>query len=189
MLHFKLNCFRIVDDNGTDITDFNVTGEICVRGPTIIPGYLNDPVGDQAFDPEGFYHSGDVGYCDPSSKLWYIVDRKKELIKVRAWQVAPPELEAVLLSHLQIVDAAVIGVQFSRNESQLPRAYVVRRPNSDGGLLNEEEVKTYMDRNLAQYKRLDGGVKFVDAIPKNASGKILKRVLRDEANREIAAKL
>ena len=178
-----------MDDNGTEITGYNVTGEICVRGPTVILGYLNSSTGNEAFDSEGFYHSGDVGYCDPISKLWYIVDRKKELIKVRAWQVAPPELEAVLLSHPQIVDAAVIGVEFLRDEGQVPRAYVVRRPSSDGDNLTEEDVKTFMAGKLAQYKRLDGGVKFVDALPKSASGKILKRLLRDEAKREIGAKL
>ena len=178
-----------MDDNDEDITDYNVTGEICVRGPTLILGYLNSPIDNQTLDSEGFYHTGDVGYCDRSSKLWYIVDRKKELIKVRAWQVAPPELEAVLLSHPQIVDAAVIGIQFSRDESQLPRAYVVRRPGPDGNLLSEDEVKNFMKGKLAQYKRLDGGVKFVEAIPKSASGKILKRLLRDEAKREIGAKL
>ncbi len=178
-----------MDDDGTDITGYDVTGEICVRGPTVFPGYLGDPISSQTFDSEGFYHTGDVGYCDRSSKLWYIVDRKKELIKVRAWQVAPPELEAVLLSHPQIVDAAVIGVQFSRDEGQLPRAYVVRRPGPDGSHLNEEEVKKFMESKLAQYKRLDGGVRFVEAIPKIASGKILKRLLREEAKREMGAKL
>lgn len=180
---------RIVDNDNADITGYNITGEICVRGATVIPGYLNDPIGDQAFDSEGFYHTGDVGYCDPSSKLWYIVDRKKELIKVRAWQVAPPELEAVLLSHPEVADAAVIGVQFSRDEGQLPRAYVVRKSGSDENSLNEEGVKKFMESRLAQYKRLDGGVKFVKAIPKTASGKILKRLLRDEAKKEIGAKL
>ena len=155
----------------------------------MVLGYLNDAVANQAFDSEGFYHTGDIGYCDSSSKLWYIVDRKKELIKVRAWQVAPPELEAVLLSHPHIVDAAVIGVQFSRDESQLPRAYVVRRAGPDGDCLSEEDVKRFMEERLSKYKRLDGGVKFVDAIPKNASGKILKRVLRDQVKREIGARL
>ena len=157
-----------MDDNDTDITSYNVPGELCVRGPTVIPGYLNDPVGDQAFDSEGFYHTGHVGYCDASSKLWYIVDRKKELIKVRAWQVAPPELEAVLLSHPHIVDAAVIGVQLARDEGHLPRAYIVRRQGPEGYLLNEEKVKKFMEGRLAKYKRLEGGVKFVNAIPRNA---------------------
>ena len=178
-----------MDDNDEDITNYNVTGEICIRGPTLILGYLNSPVDNQTFDSDGFYHTGDVGYCDRSSKLWYIVDRKKELIKVRAWQVAPPELEAVLLSHPQIVDAAVIGVQFSRHEGQLPRAYVVRRPGPDGSSLNEDEVKDFMKGKLAQYKRLDGGVKFVDVIPKSASGKILKKLLREQAKRETGARL
>ena len=155
----------------------------------MVSGYLNDSVANRAFDSEGFYHTGDIGYCELSSKLWYIVDRKKELIKVRAWQVAPPELEAVLLSHPHIVDAAVIGVQFSRDESQLPRAYVVKRAGPDGDRLSEEDVKKFMEGRLAKYKRLDGGVKFVDAIPKNASGKILKRVLRDQVKREIGARL
>ena len=178
-----------MDDNDGDITDYNVRGEICVRGPTVILGYLNSPIGDQTFDSESFYHTGDVGYCDRNSKLWYIVDRKKELIKVRAWQVAPAELEAVLLSHPQIVDAAVIGIEFSRDEGQLPRAYIVRRPGPDGDLLSEDKVKAFMNGKLAQYKRLDGGVRFVGAIPKSASGKILKRLLRDEAKRELGARL
>ena len=155
----------------------------------MVSGYLNDAVANRAFDSEGFYHTGDIGYCELSSKLWYIVDRKKELIKVRAWQVAPPELEAVLLSHPHIVDAAVIGVQFSRDGSQLPRAYLVKRAGPDGDRLSEEDVKKFMEGRLAKYKRLDGGVKFVDAIPKNASGKILKRVLRDQVKREIGARL
>ena len=117
------------------------------------------------------------------------MDRKKELIKVRAWQVAPPELEAVLLSHPHVVDAAVIGVQFRKDESQLPRAYIVKKPGPEGDCLDEEQIKEFMDKTLAHYKRLDGGVKFVDAIPRSASGKILKRFLREEAKREIGAKL
>ena len=130
-----------------------------------------------------------MGYCDQKSKKWYIVDRKKELIKVRAFQVAPPELEAMLLSHPQIIDAAVIGVQFGSDDSQLPRAYVVRRPGIDGETLAEADVKHFMEGKLAKYKRLDGGVRFIPAIPKTASGKILKRLLREEAKKEMAAKL
>ena len=178
-----------MDDNGNDITDYNISGELCVRGPTVVPGYLHNPIGNEAFDSDGFYHTGDIGYCDAKSKLWYIIDRKKELIKVRGFQVAPPELEAVLLSHPQIVDAAVIGVQFGRDESQLPRAYVVRRSGPEGEKLTENNVKRHMEEKLAKYKRLDGGVRFVGAIPKNASGKILKRILRDEVKKELEAKL
>lgn len=107
---------------------------------------------------------------------------------MRGFQVAPPELEGVLLSHPLIVDCAVIGVQFARDESEFPRAYIVQRPGS-GGKLNEEDVKKFLSERLIYYKRLDGGVVFVNEIPKTASGKILKRTLRERAAKEISAKL
>jgi acyl-coenzyme A synthetase/AMP-(fatty) acid ligase len=117
-----------------------------------------------------------------------VVDRKKELIKVRGFQVAPPELETVLLSHPQIVDVAVIGVKSSQNpEEELPRAYVVRRAGEEGRKLTKEEVKIWCGSRLAKYKELTGGVLFVDSIPKNASGKILKRILKEEAKKETDA--
>jgi hypothetical protein len=99
------------------------------------------------------------------------VDRKKELITVRGFQVAPPELEGLLLGHPDIVDAAVIGVP-SGGDSDLPRAYVVRVSGSNTKVLTEEVVKEWVGSRLARYKRLEGGVEFVDAIPKNASGKV-----------------
>lgn len=183
---------RIVDEEGNDITAYDTSGELCVRGPVVIPGYYNNPKADEAFDSDGFYHTGDIVYCDGQSKLWYIVDRKKELIKVRAFQVAPPELEAVLIGHPQIVDAAVIGVpdgEGREDGGQLPRAYVVKRPGNEGDRLTEDEVKRHLASKLTRIKRLEGGVVFVDAIPRNASGKILKRVLREWAKKEMSAKL
>lgn len=101
--------------------------------------------------------------------------------------MAPPELEGVLLSHPLITDAAVIGVVRETNGSELPRAYIVRRPGDEGSKLDEKQVNEWMAGKLASYKRLDGGVVFLDAIPKNASGKILKRVLRDMAAVELGA--
>ena len=167
-----------------------MNGELCVRGPTLASGYLNNPTANEAFDADGFYHTGDIVYCDSKTKLWYIADRKKELIKVRAFQVAPPELEAVLLSHPQIVDAAVIGVPAPNpDDGQLPRAYVVRRPGEHGDAVTEAEIKAHVAGKLAKFKHLEGGVMFVSAIPKNASGKILKRLLREEAKQEMKAKL
>ena len=181
---------KLVDDAGIDISAYSVSGELCVRGPTLCLGYLNNPTANEAFDTDGFYHTGDIAYCDPKSKLWYIVDRKKELLKVRAFQVAPPELEAVLLSHAQIVDAAVIGVPAPRpDDGQLPRAYVVRRSGEEGESLTEADVKSHVANKLAKFKHLSGGVRFVSAIPKNASGKILKRLLRDDVKKEMSAKL
>jgi len=180
---------KLVDDQGRDITDYNVTGEICVRGPTVIPGYFeNGGANAQTFDGEGYLKTGDIGYCDEEAKKWYIVDRKKELIKVRGFQVAPPELEGVLLLHPQIVDAAVIGVKGVLGqlpEMECPRAYVVRRPGPEGAKVTAEEVKQWCGKRLAKYKELTGGVVFVDSIPKNASGKILKRILRDMAKEEM----
>ena len=101
---------------------------------------------------------------------------------MRGFQVAPPELEAVLLGHPSIVDCAVIGLKPPPNsDAELPRAYVVRR---EGTSITEDEVKGLIKERLASYKQLTGGVRFLDEIPKSASGKILKRVLRDEAESE-----
>jgi 4-coumarate--CoA ligase len=203
------NCdAKLVDEDGKDVTAFGVRGELCVRGPIIVNGYFeNEAANRSSWDEDGFFHTGDVAFCKESDmgKLWYIVDRKKvycypfdprnigqlivisqELIKVRGFQVAPTELEAVLLHHPEIVDAAVVGVQFSKEESELPRAYVVRRA---GSVVTEQEVRKFSSEKLSKYKSLDGGIKFVDAIPKNASGKILKNQLREQAKREIGAKL
>lgn len=179
---------KLVDDDGHDVTDYDVHAELCIRGPTVIQGYLDEKANAASWDREGFFHTGDVAYCAKETGLWYIVDRKKELIKVRGFQVAPPELEAVLLSHPQITDAAVIGVPsqtVSGSEadagSEFPRAYVVRRTEE----LSAEAVKTYMAERLARYKRLDGGVVFVEVVPRNPSGKILKKVLRDRSLQEL----
>jgi 4-coumarate--CoA ligase len=92
----------------------------------------------------------------------------------------------VIIHHPDVTDAAVVGVQHSSEDSEVPRAYVVRRP---GSLLTEEDVRKYSSEKLAKYKALDGGVKFVDAIPKNASGKILKNQLREQAKKEMGARL
>ena len=125
------------------------------------------------------------------SRLLQLTTAFQELIKVRAFQVAPPELEAVLLAHPAIVDAAVIGIkQHGANEgSELPRAYVVRRQGPEGQTLKEQDVYDAIKGKIAKYKWLEGGVKFVDAIPKNPSGKILKRLLREEAEKETKARL
>lgn len=179
---------RLIDDDGKDISAYDVRGEICVLGPTVTPGYFENPKANtESFDAEGWYKTGDIGYCDAKTKKWYIVDRKKELIKVSGFQVAPPELEAVLLSHPQIIDAAVIGIPVQGKEGEQPRAYVVRRSGKEGDALTEQAIKEYSGSRLAKFKALTGGVKFLDAIPKNASGKILKRVLREEALKEIKA--
>lgn len=191
-LHQLTVPLRLVGDDGREIRDYGVRGEICVRGPTVTPGYFdNNTANAESFDSEGWYKTGDIGYCDGKTRKWYIVDRKKELIKVRGFQVAPSELEAVLISHPQVIDAAVIGVALPGAEGEFPRAFVVRRPGGEGLKLDERAVREYMESRLAKYKALTGGVKFVDAIAKNASGKILKRLLREQSKSdlEVSAKI
>lgn len=108
---------------------------------------------------------------------------------MRGFQVAPPELEGTLLDHPDIVDAAVIGVPdpADKEGSEAPRAYLVRRQAN--GKPSEEDVHKYMKEKLASYKQLRGGILFVDTIPKTPSGKILKRILREQAKKEMSAKL
>lgn len=200
---------KLVDDDDKDITAWGVTGELCVRGPIVVKGYFENEEGTKkSWDKDGFYHSGDMAYGDGKTGKWYIVDRKKvvfsypaantwrltirqELIKVRGFQVAPPEVEGVLLDHPGIQDAAVIGIVPPGPEgegSELPRAYVVRKPGT-GDKITEEEVRAHVAQRLAKYKWLEGGVAFIDAVPRTASGKILKRYLRESAAREVGSKL
>ncbi|KAI8940041.1 hypothetical protein NX059_003763 [Plenodomus lindquistii] len=172
---------KLVDDEGRDITDYDI-------------GYFKNPEANRsAWDDEGYFHTGDVALVRKDTGLWHIVDRKKELIKVRGFQVAPAELEGVLLSHPEISDAAVIGVaaggaasNAGEEGSELPRAYIVVK---SGNQLSQSEVRCYMRERLAGYKQLVGGIKFVQAIPKNASGKILKKDLKAMAKREMSSKL
>ncbi|PYH28470.1 acyl--CoA ligase [Aspergillus neoniger CBS 115656] len=169
---------KIIDSDGNDITAPDTTGEVCLRGPTIVRGYFNLPsANENAFDKDGFYRTGDLGYCDDKTKMWYLLDRKKDIIKVRGFQVAPAEVEGVLRNHPRIRDVAVVGVHDAEAKTEYPKAYVVREDQS----LHEDQVKEYVAQRLAKYKRLDGGVRFVGAIPRNASGKILKRLLEDKS--------
>ncbi|KAL9131508.1 MAG: hypothetical protein Q9217_000587 [Psora testacea] len=172
--------------NGEVVEEDNMQAEIYVRGPLVMQGYLDNPEATQAAkDSDGWLKTGDVAYKDQGK--FYIVDRQKELIKVRGWQVSPAELEAQLLLHPMISDAAVIGVPTNPNsddESELPRAYVVRVGDE---YLSEADVKAFMSMHLARYKNLDGGVNFIDAIPKNSTGKILRKVLKERAIAEARA--
>lgn len=130
-------------------------------------GYWRRPDADaETFiddDSGRWMRTGDIAYVDSQGRF-FIVDRMKELIKVKGNQVAPAELEALLLEHPQIADAAVVGVTIGGNE--VPRAYVVVQEN-DKGKASEREVGEWLAGRVSRYKRLDGGVVFVDVIPKN----------------------
>lgn len=148
-------------------------GEICIRGPQIMKGYLNDPAATAAtIDVDGWLHTGDVGYVDDDDEV-FIVDRVKELIKFKGFQVPPAELEALLLSHPSIADAAVVP-QKDEVAGEVPVAFVVATKDSN---LTEEAVKEFISKQVVFYKRLQK-VYFTHAIPKSPAGKILRKDLR-----------
>ena len=148
-------------------------GEIWVRGPLIMRGYLGRPDATRAtIDEEGWLRTGDIGYADEDGDF-FIVDRSKELIKFKGLQIAPAELEAVLLAHPAIADAAVIPVR-DEDAGEMPKAFVVRK-----GDVTAEEVQAFVAARVAPHKKIRQ-VEFVDAIPKSASGKILRRVLIEQ---------
>ncbi|KAG5680265.1 hypothetical protein PVAND_009784 [Polypedilum vanderplanki] len=151
----------------------NESGELLVRGPQIMLGYLNnEKATKETITDDGWLRTGDIAYYD-ENREFYITDRLKELIKVKGFQVPPAELEEVLRTHPDILDAAVIGIP-DKISGELPRAYIVsKNPN-----LNESDVQQFVAEKVAEYKRLDGGVEFMQAIPKNATGKIMRKDLK-----------
>ncbi len=145
-------------------------GEVWVRGPQVMKGYLGHPEATaEIIDPEGWLHTGDIGYADEDGAL-YIVDRLKELIKYKGRQVAPAELEALLLSHPLIADAAVIPSQ-DHDVGEIPVAFIVVKES-----VSADDIINFVRERVAPHKRIRR-VEFVDQIPRNATGKILRREL------------
>ncbi|GLX51367.1 AMP-dependent synthetase [Streptomyces hygroscopicus subsp. hygroscopicus] len=167
---------RIVslDEPGRDL-GAGEAGEILIRGPQVMKGYLGQPEATAAMiDADGWLHTGDVGRVDDDGWL-FVVDRVKELIKYKGFQVAPAELEALLLAHPGIADAAVIGA-YDEDGNEVPHAFVVRR--SEGEDPTENDVLLHVAERVAPYKRVRR-VTFTDSVPRAASGKILRRQLRE----------
>ena len=151
-------------------------GEVWVRGPQVMKGYLNNEAATKStIDDDGWLHTGDIGHIDADGHL-FVVDRLKELIKYKGFQVPPAELEALLLTHPQIADAAVIGLP-DDEAGEIPAAYVVLKQGQD---TTAADIQRFVAEQVASYKQVRK-LTFVDAIPKSASGKILRRVLRDQA--------
>jgi acyl-CoA synthetase (AMP-forming)/AMP-acid ligase II len=150
----------------------NEDGEIWMRGPQIMKGYLNNAAATRSsIDADGFFHSGDIGHIDDHD-YYFIVDRLKELIKYKGFKVAPAELEALLLSHPKIADAAVIGVHDEEGE-EVPKAFVVLKEP-----LTAEAIIEFVASRVAPHKKVRR-VEIVEQIPKSPTGKILRRVLRE----------
>ncbi|KIK15852.1 hypothetical protein PISMIDRAFT_16239 [Pisolithus microcarpus 441] len=175
------------EDSGEVLTDIEGAGELWVRGPNVMKGYLNNPSATAAaITDDGWFKTGDIAVCNADG-FFTIVDRRKELIKYKGFQVPPAELESLLLQHPDVADAAVIGVP-SKEATELPRAYVV-----PARTIKKEETATFalgiqewVARKVAPHKKLRGGVVLVQQIPKSASGKILRRELRDRAGSDMA---
>jgi acyl-CoA synthetase (AMP-forming)/AMP-acid ligase II len=152
-------------------------GELWIRGPQIMKGYLNRPEETaESLDRDGWYHTGDVGYVDEDG-YFFIVDRTKELIKYKGMQVAPAELEALLLTHPAVLDAAVVR-RADEEAGEVPKAYVVRKPDDASKATTGEAIMGWVAQRVAPHKRIRH-LEFIDQIPKSASGKILRRVLID----------
>jgi 4-coumarate--CoA ligase len=179
---FANHVSRIMDAKGKEIQSDEELGDIWVRSPSMMTGYLNNEEGTSEAVVDGWLDTGDVAYCKDGK--WYIVGRSKvwrdlpevstvstadfelnkDMIKVRGWQVSPAEIEACLLQHPQVLEASVIGIKSLTQESEMPRAYVVLRgEGGDVEPVREEDLKALVTSRLAKYKSLDGGVRVVDA--------------------------
>jgi 4-coumarate--CoA ligase len=174
---------KYISASGTELGP-GEAGELWLSGPNIFKGYWkNESATAEAITPDGFFKTGDIGFQDEQHNF-YITDRVKELIKYKGFQVPPAELEGKLMESELIDDAAVIGVNDDEQHTEVPRAYIVASKAGAG----EEEAKAivqWMDKKVANHKRLRGGVVFIDEVPKSASGKILRRVLKERSKNDV----
>ena len=170
---------KIIDTETGEELGLNERGEVLVKGPHVMVGYLNNEEATRGcIDDDGWFHTGDVGYADDDEYL-YIVDRVKELIKYKAYQVAPAELEALLVSHAAIADAAVIPSP-DEEAGEVPKAFVVLKED-----ISPEDIMLFIAEQVAPHKKIRR-LEIVDEIPKSASGKILRRVLVEKERENFA---
>ncbi|KAL8871311.1 MAG: hypothetical protein Q9174_002828 [Haloplaca sp. 1 TL-2023] len=189
---------RIMAPDGTEITKYNEPGELVVKSPSVVLGYLNNEAANQETFEDGWMRTGDVAVIrkrSPSgNEHCFIVDRIKELIKVKGMQVAPAELEAHLLTHPAVADCAVIPV-YDEAAGELPKAFVVKSPSvglEENDRMLMRDIQKHVEKSKARHKWLKGGVTFISEIPKSPSGKILRRMLKDkekEARKQQGPKL
>lgn len=187
---------KIIDSEGNEVTEYEKRGELLVQSPSIVLGYLNNEKANAetfvTHEDGRWLKTGDevlIRKSEQGNEHIFIVDRIKELIKVKGHQVAPAELEAHLLAHDYIADCAVIPVPDGR-AGEVPKAFVVK--SSEAGSTSDQEIMKaaaeHVEKHKAKYKWLKGGVELIDVIPKSASGKILRRLLRDKERQARHAK-
>jgi long-chain acyl-CoA synthetase len=164
---------KVVDDQGA-MLPAGQQGELCIRGTCVTKGYLNKPEATKAaFDDGGWFHSGDIAYIDTEGYA-YIVDRKKDMINVGGEKVFPSEVEDMMLSHYKIKDLVIVGIP-DELKGEAPKAFIVLR---EGERATTEEITAYCKEQMAPYK-VPVAVEFIDEVPRSASGKALRRMLRD----------
>jgi 4-coumarate--CoA ligase len=188
---------KILDKNGNSLGP-NQQGELAIKGPQVMMGYQDEPQQTKdCLSSSGWLLTGDMFYYDEDG-YFLMTDRIKELIKTRGFQVAPAELEELILGHDDVNDVAVIQIP-DEASGELPRAYIVlkAKEKEEGSADHDDDkehegklkkdIYEWVKERVAPYKRLDGGIVFVDSIPKSASGKILRRILRDELAEQMKA--
>nr|XP_022331327.1 4-coumarate--CoA ligase-like [Crassostrea virginica]XP_022331328.1 4-coumarate--CoA ligase-like [Crassostrea virginica] len=173
-------CRVLNPETDEDVPEGEV-GEICIRGPQVMKGYLNNEKATDEMIRNGWLHTGDIGHYVKERGVFMITDRLKELIKYKGNQVAPAELEDLLLQHPAVQDVAVIGLP-DEDGGEVPMAYIVKKANQE---VSSHDITSFVEGKVAHYKRLRGGVEFIDQIPKSPSGKILRRILKESLPKSV----
>ncbi|OZJ06190.1 hypothetical protein BZG36_01006 [Bifiguratus adelaidae] len=190
---------KVVDSEGRELGP-DEEGELLLRGPSImkvrvikllylayacLKGYFkNDNANRGVFDKDGFMSTGDIVKFDREG-FFYVTDRVKELIKYKGFQVAPAELEGILNAHPKVADSVVVGVYAAKEATELPTAYVVVQEGSTASPSLAKEIESFVRERVTPHKRLRGGVRFVEKIPKSPSGKILRKEVRAWLNAKL----
>ncbi|MEH2331109.1 class I adenylate-forming enzyme family protein [Nostoc sp.] len=171
---------KVIDDNGRQV-ELSELGQIVIRGPNVMLGYWNRPLETAEVIKNGWFHTGDIGWVDEDG-FFYIVDRLKDMINVSGFKVYPTEVENVIYQHSSVAEVAVYGVK-DAIKGEIVQANIILR---QGKIISEEQILKFCSERMAKYK-LPCAINFVDFLPKNPTGKVLKRLLRQQSSSQLAA--
>ncbi|KAJ4858308.1 AMP-binding enzyme domain-containing protein [Trichoderma breve] len=179
---------RLISRDGEEVTELDTPGELLLRSPSVMLGYLdNKKATKETFTSDGWLRTGDLmefRKSDDGYEHLFIVDRVKEMIKVRGLQISPTEVEALLLRHPCIADVCVVPIS-DDSAGELPLAFIVRSPagKKEDERLLKQRIHTFVNSELSEYKRLAGGIEFLEALPKSASGKTKRGEMKERAKK------
>ncbi|CAH1396455.1 unnamed protein product [Nezara viridula] len=165
---------KVVDTETGKILPPYAVGELCIKSPGVLKQYINKEFTEEDMDKDGFWHLGDLGYYDDEEYLFYS-SRLKDVMKYKGQQIAPIELESILLKHPDVQECCVVGKMCIEQGGELPTAFIIKKPGSN---LSEEEIHTFISGKVIDEKKLRGGIFFVDSIPKSSVGKVLRNELK-----------